>query len=94
MTLGVILPGPKTSTIKSAKEFINDPPPNHLVPRTLRGKLLLVVDIICLLMLLSTPFVANKPELIGPFPYVYVWAIIWGGIWILLLNIIGHTVKK
>lgn len=90
----MILPSSKTSTINSAKEFANDPSPNHLVPRTLRGKLLFIIDLICLIMLLSTPFVANKPELIGPLPYVYVWAITWGGIWILLLIIIGHAVKK
>jgi hypothetical protein len=68
--------------------------PNDLIPRTLRGKLLLITNSICMLMLLLTPFIANKSEIIGIFPYVYMWSVVWSIIWLLTASIIGHLVKR
>jgi hypothetical protein len=45
-------------------------------------------------MLLLTPFIANKDEIVGVFPYVYMWSVAWGAIWLLAVNIIGHLVKR
>ncbi len=67
--------------------------PNHLKRMTARGRMLLIINTICMIMLLLTPFIANKPDILGIFPMVYAWAIIWGFIWILLFNIVIHFVK-
>ena len=66
---------------------------NHLTPKTLRGKLMFVVDAICLIALLSTPFLVNKPVFVGGVPIVYLWSIMWGLIWLIALNVV-NTIER